>query len=144
MWLFRRNCASTPRQFVLFYCSLASVTVLVASFWTFLGAWTVLPFAAVDLIVVGVAFLVFARHACDYERVAISGSRLCIEMAHGSSVTHIECNARWANVSLERARRPKIEIRYGGNVIRIGAFLLPHRRVSVANESRRALLNVSC
>ncbi len=48
---------------------LALFSLLVASLLVWAGAWLVLPFTGIELLAVGVAFVVYARHAVDYERI---------------------------------------------------------------------------
>ncbi|MGV7247075.1 DUF2244 domain-containing protein [Caballeronia sp. M23-90] len=135
--MLKRNCAFTPWQFGVFYCSLATVTLSIAAFWTALGAWTVLPFAGIDLIAVGSAVLVYARHATDYERIVISPEHLIIETALASHLTVVELNPRWIRITLQEKPRPKIEIRSAGQVIIVGTHVPAHRRAGIAAEMRR-------
>jgi uncharacterized membrane protein len=137
VWMLKRNCAITPRQFGIFYCSIATVLLSIAAFWTVLGVWTVLPFAGIDLIAVGSAFLVYARHATDYERIVISPEHLIIETAQASHITVIELNPRWIRIGLEKNVRPKIEIRSAGQIILVGTHVPVHRRAMIAGEMRR-------
>lgn len=143
VWMLKRNCAITPKQFGIFYCSLATVSLSIAAFWTVLGAWTVLPFAGVDVIAIGGAFLVYARHATDYERIAISPGQLIIETAQASRITVVKLNSQWVRIGLERKPRPKIEIRSAGQVFLVGAHVPVHRRAVIAGEMRRHIARLS-
>ena len=61
-WFLRRNCSVTPQQLGWLYFSLCVVSMAIgAAFW-FQGAKLVLPFAWAELVAVGVAFAVYARH----------------------------------------------------------------------------------
>ena len=62
-WLMKRNCSVSPRQFVLFYLSLALFSLFIAFLLVLSGAWLVLPFTGIELLAVGVAFAIYARHA---------------------------------------------------------------------------------
>src|SRR5690606_28696158 len=57
-WRLRRNCSVTPAQLGLLYASLCVISLGVAGFFWAHGATLVLPFAALELLVVGAAFLV--------------------------------------------------------------------------------------
>ncbi|HTR06652.1 MAG TPA: DUF2244 domain-containing protein, partial [Paraburkholderia sp.] len=70
-WTMKRNCSVSPRQFVFFYVSLALVSIAIAVLLLIHGAWLVLPFTGIDLLVAGGAFFVHARHAVDYERIRL-------------------------------------------------------------------------
>jgi uncharacterized membrane protein len=143
VWMLKRNCAITPKQFGVFYCSLATVSLSIAAFWTALGAWTVLPFAGIDLIAVGSAFLVYARHATDYERIIISPGHLIIETAQASHISVIELNPRWIRIGLEDKPRPKIEIRSAGQVVLVGTHVPVHQRAVIAGEMRRCVARLA-
>jgi uncharacterized membrane protein len=143
VWMLKRNCAITPWQFGVFYCSLATVSLSIAAFWTAMGAWTVLPFAGIDLVAVGAAFLVYARHATDYERIVITPEHLIIETALASRITVIELNPHWIRIGLQEKPRPKIEIRSAGRVILVGTHVPAHRRAIIAGEMRRYIARLA-
>jgi uncharacterized membrane protein len=143
IWKLRRNCSITPRQFFIFYCSLVAISLAVATFSAVLGAWTVLPFAGIELIGVGVAFLTYARHATDYECIAITSEHLLIESALGQRITVVELKSRWAQIGLQDKACPKIEIRSAGNVILVGTYVPIHRRAMIAAEMRRYIAQLA-
>lgn len=62
-WLMKRNCSVSPRQFVLFYASLAGFSLAIAALLMWRGVWLVMPFTGIELLAVGVAFAIYARHA---------------------------------------------------------------------------------
>ena len=70
-WELRRNCSLTPRQLLGFYLGLCGVSLLVAGLAWGLGARLVMPFAWLELALVGAALLVHARHATDRERILL-------------------------------------------------------------------------
>jgi uncharacterized membrane protein len=143
IWKLKRNLSITPRQFLIFYCSLATVSLAIAGFWTMLGAWTVLPFAGIDLIGVGAAFLMYARHATDYECIVITAEHLIIESALGPRITVVELNPQWVRIGLQNKARPKIEIRSAGKVILVGTYVPVHRRATIAAEMRRCIARLA-
>jgi uncharacterized membrane protein len=143
IWKLKRNCSITPRQFLIFYCSLVIVLLAIAGFWTVLGAWTVLPFAGIDLIGVGTAFLMYARHATDYECIVITAEHLVIESALGPRITVVELNPQWVRIGLQNIARPKIEIRSAGKVILVGTYVPVHRRATIAAEMRRCIARIT-
>src|SRR3954453_16961502 len=71
-WLLRRNCSMTPTQLVAFYLSLSAWSLAIAGAFWWRGATLVMPFAGVEILAVGAALLVYARHAGDRERVILS------------------------------------------------------------------------
>ena len=63
-----------------FYASLCVVSLGIAGFFWVQGAVLVLPFAVAELAAVGFAFLAYARHATDGERISLQGRRLVVEL----------------------------------------------------------------
>ena len=72
-WLFKRNCSVTPAQLVWLYVSLCVVSLGIAIFFWWQGATLVMPLAWLEIVVVGAAFWVYARHATDGERTVLQG-----------------------------------------------------------------------
>jgi uncharacterized membrane protein len=64
-WVLKRNCSMAPGQLFGLFLALCVVSLGIASFFWFQGAKLVMPFAWLELIAVGGAFLVYARHAAD-------------------------------------------------------------------------------
>ncbi|CAB3766299.1 DUF2244 domain-containing protein [Paraburkholderia humisilvae] len=138
-WLMKRNCAVSPRQFVWFYMSLASFSLVIAFMLVLCGAWLVLPFTGIELLAVAVAFAMYARHAVDYERVRLYPNRLVIEQVSAEDVTQFEFNPRWVRVEPGATPRDRIKLVARGETIMIGQHLAQYRRAEFANELRRWL-----
>ncbi|NDH30456.1 MAG: DUF2244 domain-containing protein, partial [Betaproteobacteria bacterium] len=68
-WLMRRNCALSPKQLALWFAAISSVSIAVGCFFALAGAWMVLPFAFLEVTALAIAFVVYARHAADFERI---------------------------------------------------------------------------
>ena len=80
-WFLKRNCSVTPAQLAWLYLSLCVVLLGIGCFFWLQGALLILPFASLELALVGVAFLLYARHAADGERISLQGGRLVVESA---------------------------------------------------------------
>ncbi|MBU3738932.1 MAG: DUF2244 domain-containing protein, partial [Rhodoferax sp.] len=78
-WSLRRNCSVTPAQLGFCYLSLCVISLGIATAFWFQGASMVLPFAWVELVAVGLGFLVYARHASDGERIQLRDRHLVVE-----------------------------------------------------------------
>lgn len=138
-WLLRRNCSVTPRQLMAMYLSLCGVSLLVAGFFWSQGATLVLPFAAVELVAVGLAFLVHARHATDRERISFRQDRLVIEQESAGCVQRCEFARHAVQVESPFGRDQLIEVRGNGQRVQIGRFLRADLRPALAREIRIAL-----
>jgi uncharacterized membrane protein len=139
-WLMKRNCSVSPRQFVCFYASLAlfSSAIALPLVWWY-GAWPVLPFTGIELLAVGVAFAIYARHAIDYERIRLFPNRLLIEQVSAEQLTQFEFNPRWVRVEPGASPRDPIKLVSRGQTVTVGQHLAQYRRAQFANELRRSL-----
>src|SRR5256885_14032271 len=75
-WKLKRNCSLAPRQLLGFYSALCALSLVVATAFWWAGARMVMPFAWLELLAVGAAMLVYARHATDNESIALRAGRL--------------------------------------------------------------------
>jgi uncharacterized membrane protein len=138
-WMMKRNCSVSPRQFVGFYVSLALVSMAIATSLFLNGAWLVLPFTGIELTVVGVAFVIYARHAVDFERIRLYQNRLLIEQMNAAELTQFEFNPRWVRVETGATPREPLTIVSRGQSVRIGQHLAQHRRKQFAAELQASI-----
>ena len=138
-WLQKRNCSLTPRQLGLFYLSLSAVSLLIGVFFFLQGAPVVLVFTGLELLAVGVALVVFARHAGDRETLTLVGRSLQVEQCVGPRVHRIEFPAEWLHVEPARGQGSLVQLSGRGQQVRVGRFLRPELRGAFARELRLAL-----
>ena len=138
-WRLQRNCSLAPRQLLAVYAGLCLLSLAVAAgFWSF-GALMVLPFAGAEMVAVGVAMLVYARHAADNESIRLLPGRLVVERAVGRRVERVEFTPAWVRVEPEHGDRSLIELSGQGRRISVGRFVRPELRRELAEELRWAL-----
>lgn len=138
-WLQRRNCSITPRQLVAFYASMCVVSLAISAFFMAQGAPFVLFFAGLELTVLGVALLMFARHAGDREILTLTGRSLNIEQRCGSRVARTDFTAEWLTVEPAAGQGSLVQLSGEGRTVQVGRFLRPELRPAFARELRRAL-----
>jgi len=138
-WLMKRNCSVSPRQFMFFYASLACVSIAIAVLQLIHGAWLVLPFTGIDLLVVGGAFALYARHAVDYERIRLYPNRLVIELMSADKLTRFEFNPRWVRVEPGATPRDPVRLVSRGQTVAVGLHVPQYRRAQFARELREWL-----
>ncbi|MCW5653148.1 DUF2244 domain-containing protein [Hydrogenophaga sp.] len=138
-WSLKRNCSVTPAQLAWLYASLCLVSLGVAvGFWS-MGATLVLPFAALEVVTVGLAFLVYARHAADAERIRLVDGRLVVELETAGRIERCEFAREWVRVEPQPGDGQMIEVRGGGRSVRVGRFVRSELRSQLAGEIRFAL-----
>lgn len=138
-WLFKRNCSITPAQLGLVYLSLCSVSLAVAGFFFLQGATLVLAFTSIELLAVGLALFVFARHAGDRELLTLVDGALQVEQCIGTRVQRMQFAADWLSVEPAAGQGSLVELSGRGQLVRIGRFLRPELRALFARELRQAL-----
>lgn len=86
-WFLKRNCSVTPSQLGWLYASLCVVSLGIGTVFWLHGAPLVLPFAWLELAAVGFAFMAYARHATDGERIMLQAGRLVVELENGGATS---------------------------------------------------------
>jgi uncharacterized membrane protein len=138
-WLLKRNCSLAPRQLFGFYASLCLLSLAIAGLFWLAGATLVMPFAGVELLAIGAALLVYARHAGDSETIRLSPGCLTVKRTDGPHVEQVEFAPAWVRVEPESGDRSLIELSGQGRRIAVGRFVRPELRRQLADELRWAL-----
>jgi uncharacterized membrane protein len=138
-WKLLRNCSVTPVQLAWLYASLCVVSLGIAGGFWLHGAKLIMPFAWLELCMVGTAFLVYARHATDGERIVLQGSQLVVEQTRAGKLQRAEFNREWVRVEPHRDSRSLIELSGQGRSVQIGRHIRPELRSELAKEIRTAL-----
>lgn len=138
-WLLKRNCSVTPLQLAGLYISLCVVSLGIAAFFWVQGARLIAPFACVELIAVGAAFLVYARHAGDGEKIVFQGGQLVVELETAGRMQRAEFNREWVRVEPKDGDGSLIEVSGQGRSVRVGRHVRPELRPALAREIRRVL-----
>ena len=138
-WLLRRNGAMAPRQRLGIYLALGALALGVAAFFQVQGSALVLAFGVLQGLLVGVALLVFARHAGDHETLTLVGGSLQVQQRCGRRVARTEFTADRLTVEPAAGQGSLVELCGRGHTIRVGRFLRPELRAAFARELRLAL-----
>ena len=138
-WLLSRNCSITPRQLGGVYLALCAVSLLIGVLFFVQGAAFILAFAGFELLAVGLALLVYARHAADRETLTLVGCSLQVEQCFGSRVARTDFAADWLTVEPAAGQGSLVELSGRGQRVRVGRFLRPELRGAFARELRLAL-----
>lgn len=138
-WVLKRNCRITPVQLFGAYVALCAVSLTMALGFTWPGTPPVLTFATIELLLVGAALLVYARHAADQERITLAGDALCVEHQRGAQTERTQFRAAWVRVEPRHGEGSLVELSGDGQQACVGRYLRPDMRTPLAQELRTAL-----
>lgn len=125
----------SPKALAGVFAALALVTLAIGAGFALVGAWLVLPFAGLEVLLLGAAYLAYARHAADYERLEIEPGGLKIEVAQANRVARYRLvNAK---VSVEDGR---VVVRDAKEELEVGRYLGAEARVELAAELQKRLI----
>lgn len=89
----------------------------------------VMPFTLVELLILAISLLIYARHTTDYELVKLSDGHFEMEFFDAGHRQSLRWNALWVTLSPGLNERDLIVLRYQGKQQEIGRFLtIPQRR----------------
>jgi len=138
-WVMRRNCSLAPRQVLAAYFALCLVSLSIACVFAWFGAVPVLYFAGLELLLLGAALLVYARHAADHETITLKNSTVAVEHHCGNRVERSEFRADWLRVEPAQGQGSLLELSGAGRKTFVGRYLRPEWRQMLARELRQAL-----
>lgn len=139
----RPNRSLTRRQLQLAFFGIAVVCLGIAGAFAVIGLWPILPFAGVEVIVVGLGFYLSARGGQEMEVVSVGGDKVAVEKGRRHVSRRWEMQRAWAQV---RLLPPKIRwypsrlvLRSHGKALELGGFLNDQERQQLAGQLQRAI-----
>lgn len=125
----------SPAGLAKVFAALAALVLAIGAGFAAAGAWLVLPFAGLEVLLLGAAFALHARHAADYERIELQSGRLEVEVTEADRVARYQLqNAR---VSMEEGR---VVLRDAKEAIEIGRHIGAEARAELVAELEKALI----
>jgi len=100
----RPNRTLTLRGMTVLFAGLTVVVLTIGVGFTLAGAWPVLPFAGLELALVGAVLYRLFRHADDHDRIMIDRERVTVIRQRGRCEWRDEFQRYWTKVTLERGR----------------------------------------
>ena len=137
-WVLRRNCAMTPRQSCLAFVVVGATSLAVSLAWALTGAWIVLPFMLIELLVLALAFLMYARHAADQERITLADDSVCVEVFKGDQRDRCDIPRQWLRCGMED-QQGLVRLVSNKKEVLIGQFVGQADRRRFYEEFRTAL-----
>jgi uncharacterized membrane protein len=114
-------------------------SLLIAAYFLIQGVWMVLLFTMIELSALGIALIIYARHALDYESIAINGSAITVEKSIGGKMERHEFNAKWMQLKQEEDGKRLIRIEQSNKELPIGIFVPLDARTQFFNDLRQQI-----
>jgi uncharacterized membrane protein len=138
----RRNSSISSAALQRVFCLISLVIAVIALGFALVGAWPVLAFFGLELALLYGAFRHAGLHAGDFERIAVIGDKVLVDVRDGLREAHYEFNRCWAQV-VPRCDAPgrvrRLALRSHGREVEFGRHLTEEARLALARELRRRM-----
>ncbi len=118
------------------------VSFTAGTFFILKGAWPVLGFLGLDVLLVYLAFRLSYRSGRAMETVELTEDRLTFkQVSPGGRVTAWEFQPYWLRVDIDEpcAHESRVTLSSHGRTVAIGSFLSPEERIEFAQALKQAL-----
>ena len=136
--LARRNNSLSSTGRLLVFVFIFVVSVGIAAAFAIFGAWLILPFAGLEMLVLYLAFRYVERHAADYELIEIDGDQVSIERFEGGDTRRDALSRHWARVVVS-GNGSRLALRSHGREVEIGRGMSNAQRLELAQALKRRL-----
>jgi len=136
-FLVRPNCSLSWRGALRFYSGMVVVTFGIAIAFAMKGAWLILPFAGLEMLVLGIALYMVARRNASWQSISVSEDLVEV-VEHGLNDEQQSFQRAWASVVHEQPRinghPSRLLIRSHGRSLEVGACLGESEKAYLAHE----------
>jgi len=139
-WVLKKNCSISPRQLAKAYLPICGASLMVASYFTWQGAWLIMVFAVLEMAAVATAFLYFGRHATDRECIALNEAELVVELVRAEKTSQFRLDPCRTKVAMPTLRHGLIGLEGNASRVEVGRFLTERKRREFAKELNQELL----
>ena len=142
-FLIRPNCSLPWRGVVRFYCAILAVSLGIAIAFALNGAWLILPFAGLEMLVLGAALYAVARRSASWQAISIGADSVDV-VDYGLGHEQRQSFQRaWAKVIHQRAPikgyPSRLLIRSHGRSVEVGGYLNEQEKQTLARDLNRAM-----
>ena len=133
----------SPAGFLALMVALGAISFVTGIVFLIAGAWPVLGFLGLDVLLIYVAFKLNYRSGRLYETVDLTPARFVLTRVHPSGrQEQFHCNPYWARVSLREwpDGRTALSVVSRGKELAFARFLTDAERRDLATALREALL----
>ncbi len=126
------NCSLSVRGAVLFFLSLCAPCFGIAGLLTLLGFWPVLPFAGLEMLLLGAALRISLARRHHRQTIVVSESDVAVQSTNGKLHSEVVFPRHWAQVKLRRSTSrlhpSRLVIESHGRQCAVGDFLTEEER----------------
>jgi uncharacterized membrane protein len=129
------------RGLVIIMAVVSAVSFAAGLTFYLIGAWPVVGFLGLDVLLVYIALRANLRHAQARERLRLTDEAMVIERTSHRGVAHsVSLQPYWLNVQMdEPVEYSQVWLTSHGRRVAVGSFLGPVQRLILAGELRQAL-----
>jgi len=139
----RPNASASSESVLKLLLSLGVFSGLIAMAFLHIGAWMVLPFAGLELVLVVLAFVVVLRHSGDYEKITFVEDLVEIEQSVLGKIKHVRFQRYWTRITLREGENGKTSLWIGSHnqEVEFGRDTMDDaQREALASHLKRTLL----
>lgn len=142
-FLIRPNCSMPWRDVVRFYAGIVIVSMSIAVAFAMKGAWLILPFAGLEMLVLGIALYIVAQRAASWQEIAIDADSIRVVNHSAKQVKKLSFQRAWVRVVLQDAaiigHPSRLLLGSHGCNVEIGGCLNEEEKRDLAVQLRRAV-----
>jgi uncharacterized membrane protein len=126
------NCSLTIRSAALFYVSILTASLTIAGAFAMAGFWPILPFAGLELLLLGAALCASLRRGRMREYIGISEHDVIVAGSRNGRAEEYRFARAWTRVELQPGAVPawpsRLWLGSMGRRVEVGAFLTEGER----------------
>jgi uncharacterized membrane protein len=137
------NCSLSVRGARLFFASACVMPCGIAGFLALKGFWPVLPFAGLEVALLGWAMRVCLERRFHSQTITVTDASVSVDTRARERCEHVEFPRHWAQVKLRRPaaqQHPsRLTIESHGRQCELGSFLTEEERCGLALRLQRLI-----
>ncbi len=136
----RPNCNFSGRGAALLFCAMALPLLGMASAWAMKGYWPILPFAGLELLVLGAALAITVQRGRHREVIRFGRRHVRVQQGYAGHRKQVEFPRPWTRAWIEPGSNPAMPGRLflgaSGACCELGACLTEGERQSLCRRLR--------
>jgi uncharacterized membrane protein len=128
------RCSSTPKFLMTVLGLIGGVSICISMVFWVLGAPLILPFALIESLLLGAAFLYHARAMCDFDEITLNDRYLLVRQERQGKTKEHQFNRGLYRVSMTEGDRLLVRVAESDKRVELGEWLLPHERHSLCSQ----------